>query len=182
VVGVAAVAGALLLNKGDSPQAASGQGQVATVPDSDSVRRAAEAAANRGRSGGVIGDAGVKKEQAGRGGDTPGSGTGGPTGALAETPEVRLALDSLETLTDDGTTDAQNQRALDLASRLSPATALGRVELKYRRMEAYVNLNRNDEVCRLLAELERDTPRGTKFRESVELFRSQANANGLCQP
>jgi serine/threonine-protein kinase len=102
-------------------------------------------------------------------------------GTLTESADVKRTLDSLEALTDTGTTEAQNLLALAMADQLRPVTTAGRVELKFRMLEAHVNLERHDEVfCRLLRELVRESP-GTDFQIGVAAYRKTADDFNYCR-
>jgi hypothetical protein len=86
---------------------------------------------------------------------------------------VLRTLARLEVLTDSTATPQQAQEALRLAATLKPETREGRVELKYRSLEANILLDRTTTVCALLSQL-RVVAVGTRFEGAVSGYATVA--------
>ena len=86
-----------------------------------------------------------------------------------ESAAVRGQLARLKTLTDSGATPGQAREALRFAGGVHPTTREGRVELKYRTLEANILLDQTTEICSLLAQL-RFEAKGTRFEEAVAAY------------
>jgi serine/threonine-protein kinase len=97
----------------------------------------------------------------------------------AESADVIRQLARIETLTDSLATDDQARLALQLLDGLEPRTRLGRVEAKFRALEANVKLDRKQDVCRLIRELSEEA-RGTRFAAGVDVFAEVARQE--CPP
>ncbi len=100
---------------------------------------------------------------------TPPANGGGAGEESAESATVRAQLDRLKTLTDSAASPAQAREALRLATGVHPATREGRVELKYRTLEANILLDQTAAVCTLLSQL-RFEAKGTRFEEAVGAY------------
>ncbi|MEP7380530.1 MAG: protein kinase [Gemmatimonadota bacterium] len=87
----------------------------------------------------------------------------------AESAVVRGQLARLKTLTDSSASSAQAREALRLAKSVSPTTRDGRVELKYRSLEANILLDETAAICSLLSQL-RFEAKGTRFEEAVSAY------------
>ncbi len=87
----------------------------------------------------------------------------------AESAVVRGQLARLKTLTDSSASPAQAREALRLAKSVSPTTRDGRVELKYRSLEANILLDETAAICSLLSQL-RFEAKGTRFEEAVAAY------------
>ncbi len=109
-----------------------------------------------------------KDSSAGRPSSPPTTeGSGGEE--TAESGAIRAQLARLKTLTDSSASPAQAREALRMAGGIHPATREGRVELKYRTLEANILLDQTSAVCSLLSQL-RFEAKGTRFEEAVAAY------------
>jgi hypothetical protein len=107
-----------------------------------------------------------------KGGENNAAPAGGREGGV-ESPAVLRTLARLEVLTDSTATPQQAQEALRLAATLKPETREGRVELKYRSLEANILLDRTTTVCALLSQLRFEAV-GTRFEGAVSAYATVA--------
>ena len=130
----------------------------------DSARRPAAPAGD-----GVAGGAAVRRQT-----DPPSApGAGAVEG---EREATRQALARLARLTDSSATPAQAREALRLAGTLAPDTREGRVELKFRSLEANILLDRTTQVCAILAQL-RAEAQGTRFERATSAYAEVARVS-----
>jgi hypothetical protein len=97
----------------------------------------------------------------------------------SETTDVLMALAEARRLTDSGSSTAELNAALQLLGTLTPRTHEGRVEARFRQLEANVHLDNRAEVCRLAADLAVEG-RDTRFAAGIAAYAAVAREE--CKP
>jgi serine/threonine-protein kinase len=184
--GIGAVAVAAIIvaiawpDGGDATIGARGGDSGSVAARNDSLERvrlaqkseSSSAGPEQGRGSGREGQRGDRGSGRDGGAGTGDSGGGDGRPAI-ESPELLRELAAIEVLTGKGSTDQQNEDALERLRRIAPRTREGRAEAAFREIEANTNLNRTEEVCRLIREL-RGVGRGTRFEASLAVYAAEA--------